>query len=153
MFTKSIKDKLEENEISLDQVQFYNSRKIVLHRALPHDEAMVNRGSIRFENGKMLEQIIIKNNTPCVCKSWDDKEMEITFETGQDRQLTFTIDEYDKYFQLLTERNASGHNTVFYDTTIYRVYQGGSRSRLMVKKNEGSILLINQRVARGQTVR
>ena len=153
LFTNEIKQKLEEKELDINRVQFYNSKKIVLTRELPHDVAIIKKGTIRLENGKVIEQIIVKKSTPGVCDFWNENEMDITFEYGDGKYLKFYIDDYGKYFQLLTENEQFGYNSVFYDTTFYEIQRGGERTRLMVRKNEDYILRVNQRVAKGQVVR
>ena len=119
LFTYDIKQRLDYEGLELEKVQFYNSRKIVLERILPHKGSVVAGGKIRFENGKMIEQVVVKRNTPGICEFRNDNEMDISFENGEGRYLKFKVDKYQDFFQIYTEINKAGYNTVFYDTTVY----------------------------------
>ena len=54
-FTQSIRENVESYDITVDQIQFYNSHKIVLYRNLSYEETKVASGKIRFENGEFID--------------------------------------------------------------------------------------------------
>ena len=89
VFTEKIRDKIEKNGGDISKVQFYNSEKIVLKRILNSEEVKVASGELSIENGKNVEIIKINKKTPGRCNQYDKNHILVSFEYGQDRDLTF----------------------------------------------------------------
>lgn len=151
-FTYDLKKKLEEKELDVKKVQFYNSEKIVLTRSMPHNEAEVTKGELKFENGKFVEEIIINKNTPGVCKVDDGKILGISFEQG-DKILNFRKNRFNEYYQIDVETQADLVSKILYDSSVYVLQPVGIDAKLMVRKNDRYIYQLQQRVAEGVIVK
>ena len=57
--TVDTKQQIEKAKIALNQVQFFNSEEIVLIRQLSKEDIGVDKGRIKIENGKQIEEVII----------------------------------------------------------------------------------------------
>lgn len=152
LFTYDIKEKLEEKDLDVKKVQFYNSDKIVLTRNMPHDEAIVADGEVRFENGQYIEEVIINRGTPGVCLVDNDVIMGISFEDGS-KILNFKVDRNSNFFSLEFERKADLISKVFYDNQVYTVEPVGEKAKLLIRKNDKYVYQINQRIAEGVIVK
>ncbi len=150
-FTQRMKHQLHDQGIDLTDVQFYNSRKFTLQRNLSLEETKVAQGKIRYENGQFIEQIIIKKNTPGVCEVVNPNSLLVSFEAGDDRNLTFVMNRKEQY-QLSAEEWQNKFGRVFYDTTYYFILPGGEKTLLKVKKEDIFKTEKKQRVAPGRKV-
>jgi hypothetical protein len=151
-FTYDLKKKLEEKELDIKKVQFYNSEKIVLTRSVPHNDAQVNNGELKFENGKFVEEIIINKNTPGVCNLDNNNILGISFEQG-DKVLNFQRDRLNNYYLIDAEIQANLVSKILYDSSVYVVQPPGIEAKLMVRKNDKYIYQLQQRVAEGIIVK
>lgn len=89
-FTKETKEKLEAKNIDLKKIQFYNAEAIVLLREVKEEELKVAEGKVRFENGRFVEEIIFKRNTPGVfAEANASNGVMIRFEKGNNKFLPF----------------------------------------------------------------
>jgi len=91
-FTQRIRTQAENSKIDLSKIQFYNSDKIILKRMLSNDEIKVASGKITIENGKYIEVIRIKKNTPGKCNITSNNQLQISFEDGANRSFLFQND-------------------------------------------------------------
>lgn len=161
-FTKEIKDKLEAKGVDLQKIQFYNSEAIVLLREVKDEEIKVAEGKVRFENGRNVEEIIIKRNTPGVFAEPNTNEtLMFRFENGGTKFLPFLPSKGSTYrgnnvYQLgyLDRVNSGGQRMaiVNYDDKKYSIVYG-SNSALLINK---SLLTKEQRkttVAEGVKVK
>lgn len=153
IFTNSIKQKLHNKDLNIKEVQFYNSDKIILTRNIPYDEAKVLDGEIKFENGQYVEEIIIKKETPGICRSDKDMELGISFEQGQNKVIYFKLNKITNCYIIDLEKKASNTYKVIYDSLIYKLSPGSENTKLLIRKNDRYIYEINQRVAEGVLVR
>ena len=150
-FTQPIRQNVESYDIIVDQIQFYNSHKIVLYRNLSYEQTKVASGKIRFENGEFIERIIIKKNTPGLCETFDDNMIDVSFEQGENRQLKFVRDSQDKYrISALEWKNKEGK--INYDTTFFYIAPGGERALLKVKLEDIFKFKTEERVAPGRSI-
>lgn len=78
------------SEQELSDIQFYNSDNIVLRRQVRSGQSKIIDGEIKMENGRKVEEIIIKKGTPGIfVKRINDKNLAISFESGKDKVLVF----------------------------------------------------------------
>ena len=91
-FTQRIRTQAESSKIDLSKIQYYNSDKIILKRFISSDEVKVASGKITIENGKYIEVIRIKKNTPGKCTYTSNNQLQINFEDGSDRSFLFQND-------------------------------------------------------------
>jgi hypothetical protein len=150
-FTKDMRYTLYKSKIPVSNVQFYNSRKIVLKRNLSYAETKVARGEIKFENGQYVEEIIIPKNTPGVAVGTGRNYLNVAFENGRNRDLKFSLNEKDLY-QLTPQSWDNDYGKVVYDTLIYFLEPGSDRALLKVKKDNIYNFERKKRVVKGITV-
>ncbi len=153
LFTYDIKQRLDEKDLEIERVQFYNSEKILLRRAIPYDEAMVSEGEVKFENGQYVEEIIIKKETPGACNYDGDMELGISFEHGENKIINFKLNKLANFYEIDVHKRGGGLGTIEYDSTIYEIQPLSESARLLIRKNDRYIYQVNQRVAKGVLVR
>lgn len=151
-FTNEMRLKLDDYDLEINKVQFYTSKKIVFRRVLPYDSAKIARGEIRFENGKLIESIIIKKNTPGTCEFVNDGILNMTFEQGDDKYLKFKPNKSGNYYELFVKQDLLNYGEIVYDSIKYIIQPGSERARLLVKKNEDYLLRVQQRIIKGRKV-
>jgi len=151
-FTNDMRIKLDEYDLEIGKVQFYNSNKIVLKRVLPYDSAGITNGAIRFENGKLVNSIIIKKNTPGTCEFVEDGLLNMTFEDGEDKYLIFKTSLNGKYYELFVNRDLQNFGQIVYDNEKYMIQSGSEKAKLLVKKDQDYILRVQQRIVKGRKV-
>lgn len=151
-FTNEMRIKLNEHDLEINKVQFYNSDKITFRKVLPFDTAAIANGEIKFENGKMIDDIIIKKNTPGTCEFVEDGLLNMAFEAGENKYLIFKVSRNGKYYELLVNQDENNYGELFYDNEKYIIQPGSEKARLLVKKNEDYILRVQQRVVKGRKV-
>ena len=151
LFSEDLRKKIESYDIDIKAIQFYNSKKIILERNLSYEEAKVASGKIRFEKGQYLERILIKKETPGICLETDASSLNISFESGQNRVLTF-VRNPGNYYQLSAEKWEKKYGKIPYDTATYFIYPGGEKAFLSVKKEDIFRFKKHERVASGQSV-
>lgn len=150
-FTQDMRNTLNKSKVPIEEVQFYNSKKIVLKRNLSYDETKVARGEIKYENGEYVEEIIIPKNTPGVAVGHGNNFLNIAFENGRNRDFRFSENERSLY-QLIPERIDQKNETVVYDTLVYLLEHGSNRALLKVKKNSNFNFEKKKRVVKGISV-
>ncbi len=150
-FDQSLRENVASYQIELTDVQFYNSSKIILERDLNYEETKVASGKIRFENGRFIERIIIKKNTPGVCENFTDEMIDVSFEQGDNRVLKFVRDGQDRYrISALEWQNK--HGKVAYDTTHFFIVPGGEKALLKVRLEDIYNFKKEERVAPGRSI-
>lgn len=157
-FTEETKTQLEKNDADLSKIQFYNSETIVLARQIKKEEANIVSGKVRFEEGRYIEEVIIKMGTPGVYKEKNDKVIFISFEEGAGKVIPFMkiaskSPGYPETYQLASlewKNNSHGRKVgvINYDGNKYSVVSG-DRSRLLVDSKTMKKRETNSRVAKG----
>lgn len=151
LFTHAMRQKIHQDGLDIREVQFYNSRKLILQRNLSYEETKIAQGEIRFENGKFIELIEIKKHTPGVCESDDSKSLDISFESGENRKLKFMVNARTNY-QITALEWKDKFGKVNYDTLTYYIAPGGDKTLLKVKKDYIYKIDKKHRVAPGRKV-
>ena len=150
-FTQDMRHDLTKNYLSIDKIQFYNSKKIILRRNLSYAETKVARGKINFENGQYVEKIIIPNKTPGVAVGEGKDYINVAFEEGPHRFLKFVLNDKNEY-QISAEKWVQGYGKIKYDTLTYYIEPESSRAVLKVIRNDRYNLQKNTRRLKGRTV-
>ncbi len=120
-FTKETKEKLEAKGVDLKKIQYYNSEAIVLLREIKDEEIKVAEGKVRIENGKNVEEIIIKRKTPGVFSAANTSDaMMIQFERGDTKFLPF-----------VPAKDYTGKKNIFQLGYLDRVNSGGTRMAIV----------------------
>lgn len=149
-FTKGLQQQLDDSGVKVENVQFYNSGRVLLERDLSKEEASVSDGKIVLRAGQHVEQVVIRPLTPGLClrRSPDKDRLYVAFEAGQHRALVFKHD-FDWFY--LSPDTA---HSVLYDGKKYRLRKTitGSRPHLRVRKSEFFKLIKERRVVPGLRV-
>lgn len=149
--TLQLQDRFNMYNISPEQVQYYNDKKLVLQRNVTKNEASVMGGKVKFINGQLVERIVIKKRTPGVCVASGEDYLDVAFEPGDNRKLRF-VSNYKGRFQVSAIEWKKGYGMVEYDTTFFYIMPGGERTNLLVRKQDVVILEKKERVAPGRNV-
>ena len=150
-FTEDVRYNLDENKLEVEQVQFYNSEKIVLKRNLSKEETQIAKGTIRFENGEYYEEVIIPKKTKGVAIRSGSEFLRVAFETGDNRSLRFDMNDDAKY-QISADNWNDNYGCIVYDTTTYFIIPSSSSTVLMVNKEFVSNYEKKRRVLKGRSV-
>ncbi len=150
-FTQDMRSDLSKNYLSIDKIQFYNSKKIVLRRNLSYADTKVARGKINFENGQYVENIIIPKKTPGVAVGEGGNYINVAFEDGPNRYLKFVLND-DNLYQISAAKWEQGYGKIKYDTLIYYIEPKSSKAVLKVVRNDNFNMQKNTRRLKGITV-
>ncbi len=150
-FSQDMRNNLNKNFLSLDKIQFYNSRKIILQRNLSYADTKVARGEIKLLNGQYVEKIIIPKNTPGVAVSEGGNYISVAFENGAYRFLKFVLNDENQY-QISANKWSNNYGKVKYDTLVYYIEPRSSRAVLKVIKNDRYNLQKNVRRVKGKKI-
>jgi len=158
--TVETRQQIEKANINLNQLQFYNSEEIVLIRQLSKEDIGVDKGKIKIQNGKQVEEIIIQRNTPGVCELHDEKTIKISFETGDGKQIPFLVERRNgivtegSNFKIgakewVTTERGNKVGKLDYDGKVFTLIRG-LNSRLLVDKDMLNKVERDTRVAKGR---
>lgn len=150
-FSQDMRNNLNKNFLSLDKIQFYNSRKIILRRNLSYADTKVARGEIKLIKGQYVEKIIIPKNTPGVTVSEGGNSISVAFENGAYRFLKFVLNDENQY-QISADKWSNDYGKVKYDTLIYYIEPKSSRAVLKVIKNDRYNLQKKTRRVKGKMI-
>ncbi len=150
-FTQEMRNDLSKNYLSIDKIQFYNSKKIILRRNLSYADTKVARGKINLENGQYVERVIIPKKTPGVAVGEGKNYINVAFEDGPNRFLKFVLNG-DNEYQISASKWEQGYGKVKYDTLIYYIEPKSSRAVLKVVRNDNYNLQKNTRRLKGKRV-
>lgn len=150
-FTQDMRMNLYKNKLGIDQVQFYNSKKIKLQRNLTYAETKIARGELKYENGQYVEEIIIPKNTPGVAVTEAKNVLNVAFEDGKNRSLKFVLNDKDRY-QISATTWQNDYGKVVYDTLIYYIEPKSDKAMLKVKKDNIYNFQMKKRVVKGKKI-
>lgn len=153
-FTPSVRSNLEANDIPVSKLQFYVDRDVELRREVASGSAQVSAGIVKFENGKYVNIITLKKNTPGVCTMAYEDKMDVSFEVGDGRYLTFGKLKRDSRAPYTLYADSWGRDLgeIKYDGKTYYILPAGSGARLMIRKNALNTLKIEKREMKGRKV-
>ncbi len=134
-FSRELQMKLAAYNVDVKRVQFYIDQKLVLTRALDSAKAEVASGTVRFINGKLINEIVIPAYTPGIIESADLNGVRVSFESGN--SFLFVPAEGEDKYVVAGNNWDNGTVEVPYDKGIYKASCGASSSvadvRLVVK--------------------
>ena len=162
-FTTDTRNKIEEKSIAVDKLQYYVDSDVELRRELSSRDAKVSiSGKVKFENGKYIHIILLKKGTLGVCTGVHKNTLDITFESGDGKNLTFGVPDragagtvYRLFAdQWIRNNNVAEIGKVTYDGEIYFIQHNGSGpvARLMIRKSVTDKFEVNKRVMSGRKV-
>lgn len=155
-FTTDARKKLETLGINIQELQFYNSAPITLKRQIDSSEIKVVSGVVKYENGKYIEEIIIKGKTPGICDEIkDEHRIKVSFEDGEGNNLTFgdLNPSSNKYFLLGSKEWKNFTTETVYNGQYYSAYTPYGVSYLMIKNQKVLKQSKDSRVAKGRKIK
>jgi hypothetical protein len=165
-FTVDTRRRVEERAIPVEKLQFYIDKDVELRRELAARDAKVNSGKVIFENGKYVNIILLKAGTLGVCTQKLDNSLEISFESGDNKNIRFGVPERapsNMTYSLYADQWISNPNSfnpanisqvgkIAYDGEVYYMHFNGERPRLMIQKTARDKYEVNKRVMSGRKV-
>ena len=89
-FTQRLYEEQNWEENDLRRIQFYLSEDVVLQRELRSGNSQIRNGTVRVINGRDVEQVVFRRNTPGVfIFSPKTERVAISFESDNDNYLVF----------------------------------------------------------------
>jgi hypothetical protein len=131
--TFGIKETIEKSDVDLHNVQFYNSERIVIERAVNKGEKIKETsGKIKLRNGRTIERIVFRKNTPGICVNSYEDNMHMQFEKGEDKLLPFRL---QTGLYRLNYQSEKGKYIIRYDTNDYEIVRGLDASLKLQKSS------------------
>ena len=133
-FTQRLVDDQGWREDDLRRIQFYLSEDVVLTRELRSDRSQITRGTVRVINGREVEQVVFKRNTPGVFTfSPKTRRVAISFEDDSDNFLVFGPNPKngDRYSLLASDWNRNS-GQVTYAGREWRVSSADAFASLLI---------------------
>lgn len=157
-FTTETRNQVEQKAIPVDKLQYYIDKDVELRRELSSGDATVKSGKVIIENGKYINIILLKKGTAGVCTNMGNNRLDIAFESGDNKSLSFTTGrraganavyslDADKW---LTPYKSSEVGQITYDGDIYFMRFAGNRPKLMIKKTGSDKYEVDKRVMSGR---
>jgi len=154
-FTQRLYDQYDWTEPELQRIQFYVSDDIVLRRELTGGQSEIISGEIKVVDGREVEEVIIRRNTPGVLLFTPKKNrFAISFESeGNDRYLIFGPNpKAGNRYALLASEWRRRVGTVTYEGRKFDVGSGSAFASLMVDLKKVRKISVSSRTARGRKV-
>ncbi len=154
-FTSSVRNKLERIGVDIKDLQYYNSNEIILRRQIDSSKVKIASGVVKYENGKYIEEIIFKKNTPGICDAIkDDKRISVSFENGVDNNLTFgdMNASMGKYYVLGSKEWKNYKSETIYNGVKYDIHTPYGVPYLTIKNQKVLKEDKDSRVAKGRKI-
>jgi hypothetical protein len=151
-FTPNTRKLIEAKSIPLSKIQFYVDRDIVLERDVSSGEAEVKSGKVTIENGKTINRIVLRKNTPGICTNIRPNSLDISFETGDGKSIIFSEVANGKPsdpYQISAEKWIKDLGQVTYDGNIYYILPSGSDAKLLIMKKVIKNITVQERKMKG----
>lgn len=154
-YTDAMKKKYNWGESEIKRIQFYVSHDIVLHREAQKGSTDIQKGVIKNVRGRKVDEIIIPAGTKgIVTEIPNEKKLLVSFETGDDRYLSFGVNPNagDKYVLLASDwKNEMGR--VHYAGEEYYTDPDSKYASLLVDLRRIENMEVKQRVAKGRKIK
>ncbi len=151
-----------------DRLQYFVSSRVVLERRLTSRDERVSGGHVSLRRGVWIERLIIRRGTPGIATGWDERSLQVSFETGA--ALEFVRDEAQpdelardrepasltgwaaprETYVLRTDRGEQGHHELTYRGQRWQVIEGVDSARLEVRRDARRRWGFERRVLRGR---
>ena len=153
-FTQDLQDRYRWSEDELQRIQFYLSQDIVLKRELTDGSSDIISGKIRVENGRRIEEVIIRKGTPgAFIFTPKSERFAIGFEEGDENYLMFGPNpKHNGRYVVLASEWKRNTGEVTYGGKKWRVSSQAAYAALMVDLRKISKMDVSRRVVRGRKV-
>ena len=154
-FTANIRNKVESSKQPLEKIQFYADRNITLRRDMETGETKVSSGKVKIENGHYVNIISLPKNTPGVCTIVKNNIVGISFETGDNRYLTYgktkNAQPNDPY-RILANDWTNDYGIINYDGKKYHIQSEGTNAAILIKTKVLKNFKVEEREMKGRKV-
>ena len=138
-FTSDFRNSVESRNIDLKKLQYFIDNDVVLRRDINSDTARVAGGNVVFQNGSYFETVTLKANTKGICTAVYPNRLNVAFEAGNNKFITFAIPKSmgnTNIYQMINEDRYGNETTAIkYDGLAYNlVVKHGYLPRLMIRK-------------------
>jgi hypothetical protein len=154
-FSTDVRTRVEKNSVSVEKLQFYIDRNVELRREVTSKDTKVTSGKVKLVNGKYVNIIKLKKNTPGVCTGFYSNALNIAFEKGDGQYLSFGIPtngEYSNVYQIVGQPWTNGQQKVFYEGNSYYIQPGGTGAKLLINKSVTDKFGVKTRTMKGRTL-
>lgn len=132
--TQRLVDDQNWTEAELKRIQFYLSEDLVLTRELRDGSSEIRNGQVKIIDGREVEQIVFKRNTPGVFVfSPKTRNMAVSFESNDENFLVFGPNPKagNRYVLLASDWNRRS-GTVTYSGRKWRVNSADAYASLLI---------------------
>ncbi len=155
--TGSLMHQLQENELDLTRIQFYNDNPLYLEREVPSSDATIKSGKVIFKNGRYINRIGLEKNTPGLVQKEESGQLLIAFEkSSEESSLRFgpVAGERGEYFyQLVDTQGNANFSRIDYEGSKYLVIYKKPRVRIMLARSVFSNLRVKVRRMKGNKIK
>lgn len=154
-YTKRLENANNWSEDELKQIQFYLSNDIVLKKQIKDGSSEIIKGKIRMENGRQIEEILIRKGTPGILMfSPKGDRLAVSFEDGDESQfLMFGPNpKAGNRYVLLASDWDKRRGKVTYSGKTYFVDSNSAFSGLQVDLRRIKNTQVKSRVAKGRKI-
>jgi hypothetical protein len=149
---------LQEKNIELSRIQFYNDAKLDLEREVSASDASVTGGKVVLQNGQYINRITLDELTPGLLTGQKNGHLLISFEQGVKNSKAFhfapVVGEKGEYFyQLVDEKGNSKYSRLEFEGLKYLVVHKKEKIRLMLAKEVIKEMKINNRIIKGNKIK
>jgi len=122
-FTPSLRHQVESQGIELEDIQFYNSRPIVLKRLLTDSVIIIDTSNLKQLRNLEYRKIKIKRNTPCICTKSSEGVIEVIFSPEDSSTFKFVLTDTSvvkpRYKIGAFEWDDEGVGSIAYNDTVF----------------------------------
>ena len=154
-YTDAMRQQHNWSNDDMKRIQFYVSHDIILHREFSSAKTEIAQGKIKMIKGKKVDEIIIQAGTKGVVTDIPkENKMLVSFETGDDRYLSFGVNPNasNKYVLLATDWN-NEMGKVHYSGTEYYTDPDSKYASLLVDLRRIDDRQLKQHIAKGRKVK
>ncbi|MEA5401808.1 hypothetical protein VB776_02700 [Arcicella sp. DC2W] len=155
--TGSLMHQLQENELDLTRIQFYNDNPLYLEREVPSSDANIKSGKVVFKNGRYINRIALEKNTPGIVQTENNGHLMIAFEkSNEESSLRFgpVAGEKGEYFYQLVDNNGSPmFSRIDYEGSKYLVIYKKPRVRIMLSRSVFTNMKVKVRRMKGNKIK
>lgn len=155
-FSTDVKNRVLATNTPLTKLQYYVDRDVELKRVITTGETKVSSGTIKVENGKSVQIIRLKKNTPGVCTSVNGDQLSVSFEEGPNKNLVFVFPRggtvKNAYVLQVASIDKNKNATINYDGKLYNIDSKGMYAKIKVKKSVASKMKVKKTKMKGRKV-
>ena len=153
-YSSYLQEKNNWSNTEIERIQFYTSSDIVLYREAGNNQTQIVNGKIKMENGREIEEVVIKKGTPGVAV-WQQKDNRygIAFGNSDEQFLTFGPNpSKNKKYYLLASKWEQGVGTVTYNGEEYFTSPRSASTYLQVDMKSIKKIDVDRQIVKGRTI-